>query len=175
MDFRTPNSIELSSWKMALCLENNNPHSTHGGCISVQRKHKSRFLCELHLISSFGALVFTKPGCQATMAALLNIDINRFRLHWKYEEIYWLSFSLEIWGKAIFSTQYLKWIYVLSLVTLHSLRWSGVPHWRECIFAYCLFFCFLFLRLLTEYFFHWSMTALQCYVGFCCARNVNQL
>lgn len=25
----------------------------------------------------------TKPGCQATMSALLNIDINRFRLHGK--------------------------------------------------------------------------------------------
>lgn len=43
----------------------------------------------------------TKPGCQATMSALLNIDINRFRLHgekkWSENE-HGFILHLEIWG-----------------------------------------------------------------------------
>ena len=83
-----------------------------------------------------------------------------------------LSFTWKFGGKAIFSTQYLKQMYLLSLVTLHSLRWLGEFLIGGNTFLPTAYFCcFSFFKVTTEYFFHWSITALQCYVDFCCIET----
>ena len=91
------------------------------------------------------------------MAALLNIDISRFRLHWKTwsENEHRLILHLEIWGKShLFNSIFEMNVFIIFGYTPFSEMVRGVQFLigENTFLSTVYFFVFYFLRLLQNIF-----------------------